>query len=275
MRREVDVISPFARATESYSYVQVETEREVVAVMREVVNTRSEQCALVAMTLHFAQEKRKRSLYAQHKDYRTRIERSSRYFLESIRARVRRTDLVLLCRNTYYFILPGANQQEGRIVLDRLWDALLWRVHNATDAEVLRPARMSTGYSSYPDGCDDLTQCVALAGEACLSFGEPVQQVEPRDEEGELPRLARKLGIPFLSSLPRRLPERVRHLINAHLAQELRCYPIGRDRDVLTVAMSDPQDSQALDRLHRETGLHIFPVLTPSQELETALERLV
>ena len=64
-------------------------------------------------------------------------------------------------------------------------------------------------------------------------------------------------------------------LVSPRLAQELHCYPLGHAHNVLTVAMSDPCDRQALERLRQETGLSIFPVLAPSEELETVLEQLV
>jgi hypothetical protein len=44
---------------------------------------------------------------------------------------------------------------------------------------------------------------------------------------------------------------------------------------MLTVAMLNPVDHSALDRLKQETGLHIFPVLTHPQALQVALEQLV
>ena len=91
----------------------------------------------------------------------------------------------------------------------------------------------------------------------------------------ELPALARKLGIPYLSLLPRKPPQRVQQLVNPKLAQELHCYPLGRERNRLTVAMVNPQDRLALERLRQATGLDIFPVLTHPQELQTVLEQLV
>jgi type II secretion system (T2SS) protein E len=272
MRREVETLSTIVRLTGAYSSVR--TVQEVVEVMRAVIEMRAERCALVAMTVHFAPEKRRRRFYATSRQHEVSVERSLHYFLESIRPLVRCTDLVLLLHNTYYFILPGANRQGGRIVLERLWDALLWRVHNVSDFEILRPCQMSGGYSSFPDVCDELAQCVVAAREAQVAFGE-LERAQPVEEEEDLSGLARKLGVPYLSSLPRSLPARVRGLIDPCLAQELRCYPLGRARDVLTVAMSDPWDRQVLDRLSRETGLHIFPVLTPPQELQTVLEQFV
>jgi hypothetical protein len=99
------------------------------------------------------------------------------------------------------------------------------------------------------------------------------QQEDGRDEE--LPALARKLGIPYLSLLPRKLPERVQQLVDPKLAQELGCYPLGRERNILTVAMLNPKDRLALERLHQETGMDIFPILVHPQELQTALKQLV
>ena len=67
----------------------------------------------------------------------------------------------------------------------------------------------------------------------------------------------------------------VQHLVDPRLAQELGCYPLGRQRNILTVAMLNPRDRLALERLHQETGMDIFPILTHPQELQTALEQLV
>jgi hypothetical protein len=91
--------------------------------------------------------------------------------------------------------------------------------------------------------------------------------------DDDLPALARKLGIPYLALLPRKLPREVRQLVRPELALELHCYPLGRERDTLTVAIADPQDSQMFDRLRKETGLRIFPVLAHPQELHLVLSQ--
>jgi hypothetical protein len=91
----------------------------------------------------------------------------------------------------------------------------------------------------------------------------------------DLPLRARSMGIPYLSPLPSKLPSKVQHAVDAHLAQELRCCPVGLARDTLTVAMLDPQDAIVLERLHQETGLHIFPVLTHPEALEDGLKQLL
>ncbi len=89
-----------------------------------------------------------------------------------------------------------------------------------------------------------------------------------------MPELARQLGVPYVSFLPRKLSVRLQGLVDPMLAQELRCFPIGRDRGILTVAMSNPGDRCILDRLRKETGLDIFPVLAHPYELQIALEQI-
>ena len=115
----------------------------------------------------------------------------------------------------------------------------------------------------------------ALPGGQVSRSGQQISLLELENADEELPVLARKLGIPYLSLLPSKLPADIKQLVDPKLAHELHCYPLGRERNMLTVAMLNPQDRSALDRLHRETGLHIFPVLTHPQALQTALEQLI
>ena len=152
---------------------------------------------------------------------------------------------------------------------------------------MLRPSGISIGHSAYPTPCTKINGCIATASEARLyanfisekstrkTAARSGQLIQPSSQNDELPALARKLGIPYLSLLPKKPPQRIQQLVNPKLAQELRCYPIGRERNILTVAMLDPQDASALQRLQQETGLRIFPVLTHPQALQSALEQLL
>jgi hypothetical protein len=213
--------------------------------------------------------------------------------LNNLRRLVRKTDVVFLLSHTLHFLLLTANIQGGEIVQTRLWDALLWSVHNTAEGEILHPSSMTTGHSAYPVPCQDIDAFIETASEVRLraTFGAEkavrktvVRQVPtpPRPQmpqqnagDDDFPALARKLGIPYLSLLPRKPPARVQELVNPRLAQELRCYPVGRERNILTVAMLNPQDHATLQRLQQETGLNIFPVLTHPQELQTVLEQLI
>ena len=304
------------------TYEIVETIEPVAAAAMHITSTYIEQLALVAIVLHFAsgacidgQEEAKPGSSTSKRSTRAgrrsqeRVssteglagEQLARYLLEGLRPLVRKTDRVFLVGSTLYFLLPGADLQGGQIVQNRLWEALLWRMNNLTDADPLVrcPCTFTIGYSAYPVPCIDIDGFIEAASDVALRFdwqpsrptrrrvasregvrdrSRAVQQGSSSEQEAtseDLPGLARKLGVPYLSLLPRKLPEQVQQLVNPKLAQELHCYPLGRERNMLTVAMLNPRDHSTLDRLHQETGLHIFPVLTHPHVLETALQQLI
>ncbi len=278
-----DVASPLIKepTTSLYTYHTAETLHDIVSAAEHIISTGIEQVALVTIRLSYEREQKFNSHLLTRADY------SAEYLLTSLRTLVRKTDSVLLLGHSLYFLLPAGSVQVAQIVQSRLWEALLWRVHNLSEREVLRPTGMAIGYSAYPMHHKTMHDFIVAADKVSLRLdAQPekairksvavhkVQQTEEETEE-ELPVLARKLGIPYLTLLPRKLPQGLQQLVNPKLAQELHCYPLGRERNMLTVAMLHPEDRSALDRLKQETGLHIFPVLTHSQALQIALEQLV
>lgn len=98
-----------------------------------------------------------------------------------------------------------------------------------------------------------------------------VEQVS--HEHQALREQARALGVPFVE-LPQRISVPCRGAVAPELARELRAVPIGRTRGMLTVAMHDPHDHEALRRLGAATGLAIFPVLAAPDALDRALRQL-
>jgi hypothetical protein len=258
----------------------METVQDIVSTVEQIITTGIEQIALVTIRLFYEKEDKFNS------NRLALAEMSTQYLVNDLRAHVRKTDSVLLMGHNLYFLLPGANKQGGQIVQDRLWEALLWRVHNISEREMLRPQSIAIGHSSYPVQDKTLDDFIAASDEAAFRFdtqpetatrkhAEVQRGKHAKDEiDQELPVLARKLGIPYLTLLPRKLPQGLQQLVNPELAHELHCYPLGRERNMLTVAMLNPADHSALDRLKQETGLHIFPVLTHPQALQVALEEL-
>ncbi len=259
----------------------IDTVHEIVSTVERIIATGIEQIALVAIRLIYEKEDKlntHRSMSAN---------KSTQYLLNDLRILVRKTDSVLLLGHNIYFLLPDADKQGGQIVQNRLWEALLWRVHNSSERDIMRPQSMAIGHSSYPMQDKTIRDFITASDEATYRFdtqpekatrkhAEVLQVQHANDEiDQELPVLARKLGIPYLTLLPRKLPQGLQHLVNPKLAHELRCYPLGRERNKLTVAILNPVDHSALDRLKQETGLHIFPVLTHPQALQVALEQLV
>jgi MshEN domain len=265
-------------------YQVVKTSSDMERTIRSFIAAHITEVAVVKATLHFV------SAGKRAERYQEQAHQSMLYFLHNLRSLVRKTDSVLLLDHALYFILPGASSQGGSIVEERLWDALLWRIHNAqevSEIDVLLPETVTMGRSSCTWPCDSIEAVLQAAHEIRRHFTLPhhssapqarkevVEQDARQSEDSQLRSQARELGIPYLTFLPRKSATKVRHLLNPQLALELHCYPLGRERDMLTVAMLNPQDRSALDRLHQETGLHIFPVLAPHNELQTALEQLV
>ncbi len=114
-----------------------------------------------------------------------------------------------------------------------------------------------------------LKEMLTVAAASAFSV-EPGQR--PLNEGGSAPLAeaitrARALGVPYIAP-PRRIPSSVRNLLSAEVMRQLRCLPIGRDRNALTVALADPTNKGILQRLEQMTGLTIFPVMTDPDALE-------
>jgi len=58
------------------------------------------------------------------------------------------------------------------------------------------------------------------------------------------------------------------------MARELMAVPLAMEEEVLTVAMASPDDRESIEALAQISGHRIFPVLSPLDQLEGALQRL-
>jgi hypothetical protein len=278
MGHEVATRLSMEETAPAHIYETVETRDTIAARIEQITAAGISQLAMVTIKLFFSVDSKTSSSHPRA---------SMTYFMDNLRPLVRKTDVVFLLDTTLHFLLLGANHQGGSMVQSRLWDALLWRIHNTIDRDIIRPLEITIGHSAYPSPCQSITECIAAASEVnlCSNFsatrptrksaGRQAHNMQQPATEEQWPALARKLGIPYLSLLPKKPPMRVQQLVNARLAHELHCYPVGRERNMLTVAMLNPQDREALQRLQQETGLSIFPVLTHPEELQTALEQLM
>jgi len=281
MSNEAAALPIPALTTSPFTVTSVDSLEDIVSSVAHILSTGQDHLALVTIRLGFTPDQQvipHQSLVASA---------STHSFYQDLRSLVRKTDQVLLLGHSLYFLLPGATLQGGHIVQNRLWEALLWRVHQLSERALVRPQTMSIGHSSYPLPHTSLPALLAAADQAQFCFEvhsekaphshTPTAHDQQGTEQGdqELPILARKLGIPYLTLLPSTFPRRLQRLVNPKLAQELQCYPLGRERNKLTVAMLNPEDHSALARLEQETGLDIFPVLAHPHALQVALEQFV
>ncbi len=165
---------------------------------------------------------------------------------------------------------------------------------NLLQAEtIVPPLRQQTeivlGTGSYPESAASLEELLARAGQARerivfrpavipeaapqhprASRGRSGATARRASNRGERTRPAHLQGVPFMQ-IPSRLPTRLKQLVPHALALELRCVPVGRDHNRLTVAMADPEDAWAISHLREATGMIIFPVCCEPSALETLL----
>ncbi|WP_052890104.1 hypothetical protein [Thermogemmatispora carboxidivorans] len=290
-------------ASSGATYVQVDSLRILAAELRQLLNAGEGRLGVVVITLTFGGQRAPAASLGER-----RAQATCR-LLAALRSLVRRTDRVFVLGNRGYVVLPDCDEPGRVAVEERLWWALCSRVRSLQTYELADLTALAVGGRTLERAeSQNLLSVLREAARPRRVLTAPLDSAEPVadneiDREGlsaqplpskqdqplapgrqfslssapteELLAEARRLGIPYLAPLPRRVPASVRQAISPHLAHELHCCPIGRARKTLTVALADGSNHQAvLERLQRETGLQIFPVLTPPQELQQALERL-
>lgn len=207
--------------------------------------------------------------------------------LHIVRRALRTNDQVLVdTRGTgAAFFFPQVDQEGILCIAERVSYSI-----NLLQAEtVIPPLQFETeivlGFGSYPGSASSLESLLSQAGvvQEKIVFRPAVLSQPRRPHSGRAentarksnakpsrPQAARATGIPFMQ-IPSRLPTRLKQLIPYALALELRCAPVGRDHNRLTVAMANPEDVRAISQLREATGMAIFPVSCEISALETLL----
>lgn len=204
------------------------------------------------------------------------------HILEQILANIRRTirnsDHILVHAGTgFAMILPDVDRQGAHSILERVY----YNINFLQPQTIVPPLKRETdiliGIGSYPDpgtSLEDLLYHTGLIAQRLTlrpAIMTQLRSMRPtnlpqviafnrqRGDEDHSLAAASSSGIPFMQ-LPTRLPTRLRRLIPYQLALELRCAPVGRDHNRLTVAMAHPTDTHAIDHLREMTNMAIFPV---------------
>jgi hypothetical protein len=132
-------------------------------------------------------------------------------------------------------------------------------------------SKESRGQEKTGKTSSHLKRVLALSATAELSAESGLRLLSGGEagQHGELNARARAraLGVPYIAP-PQRIPNSVLSLLSVEVMRQLRCLPIGRDRNALTVALADPTDRGTVQRLEQLTGLTIFPVMTDPDALE-------
>ena len=215
-------------------------------------------------------------------------------FLEQILLNVRRcirySDRLLIHDGTgAAIIFPDVDAEGAYTILERVYHSVNLLQPETFVPPLKRETDILMGMGSYPKPGASLEELLYHTGmiarrlrlrpsvTAQLRGVKPASIVEEmlynrqhEDDEQALPPYERTSGIPFMQ-LPSRLPQRLKQLIPYEHALEIRCAPVGRDHNRLTVAMAHPLDVHAIQRLREITGMTIFPVSCEAKALETLL----
>ena len=226
----------------------------------------------------------------------------------NVRRAIRSEDLIYVDKGRgAAIILPDVDQAGAQKISERVYNNV-----NLLQAETLIPpltleTEIVFGVGSYPEQGSSLEQMLASASQisyrlslrpaitthlwdtmppAAFSHGAEdglVDTTQPYTEDGgQTPvpvNTSEGIGsaihdfkaIPYLQ-LPSVLPARLKNLIAYMIASRIRCVPVGRDHQRLTVAMADPTDAAAIAELCEVTHMTIFPVSCDNKLLDQLLE---
>ncbi len=227
---------------------------------------------------------------ALHKRYRYHAPTG---FLEQVLINVRRamryTDQVILHEGAgAAIILPDVDQEGAFNVVERVFHSINLLQPETVIPPLKRETDITIGIGSYPRPGKSLEELLYHAG--CVTHNLtlrpaittqlhgsktslPLEINIALDDEADSPINASHIrGIPYMQ-LPARFPQSLKRLIPYRIARELRCAPVGRDHNRLTVAMAYPTDMQAIERLRSATNMIIFPVACDISALDAMLSK--
>ena len=216
-------------------------------------------------------------------------------FLEQVLINVRRTmrssdQLIVHEGMGAAIILPDVDEEGAFNIVERVYYSINLLQPETVIPPLKRQTDISVGIGSYPRPGSTLEElfyhagCVAhnltlrpavsehLRGSKANYAVETAVASSFDDEFTSVAGTLNASGIPYMR-LPSRLPQRLKRLIPYKLACELRCAPVGRDHNRLTVAMAYPTDAHAIHLLQSVTSMVIFPVACEASALDSMLLR--
>jgi hypothetical protein len=200
--------------------------------------------------------------------------------LVNVRRAIRESDEFLAHEGTgAAIIFPEVDKQGISVILERVSHSIGLLQAETVVPPLKRETDIVLGTGSYPESGPSLEHLLYHVGITAHRFtlrpaltaqlwgvmstmkeiGEPASLSQPLAKQ-KAPILTRSEdNIPFMQ-LPAQLSSRLKQLIPYRIALELRCVPVGRDHQYLTVAMADPSNNNAVHALREITGLTVFPV---------------
>jgi type IV pilus assembly protein PilB len=120
---------------------------------------------------------------------------------------------------------------------------------------------------------ENLESALRLQSQKGRRIGETLLELGIIDEETLLPFIGAHLSVPTVRLREGLIDPAAVHLLAQGVAQRLGALPLFRVRDTLSVAMTEPQNLQAVDEIHRLTGLRVRPLFAFGAAIERLTER--
>jgi type IV pilus assembly protein PilB len=120
---------------------------------------------------------------------------------------------------------------------------------------------------------EQLDQALAAGSQKGLRLGEVLVEMGMVQEDTILPFIEGHLGVPGVRLRDGMIDPVAVRLLPRKVAEQLDALALFKVRDVLTVAMADPQNLEQLDEIERVTGLKVRPVFAFRSSIRRTLPR--
>ncbi|HEX2062414.1 MAG TPA: hypothetical protein VHK90_16870, partial [Thermoanaerobaculia bacterium] len=122
---------------------------------------------------------------------------------------------------------------------------------------------------------DEVQMQIALAEQRTNGkrFGSTLVELKFIDENVLAAFLSKQIDIPCISLLHVDIPKKVLRKLPRAIAVECKAVPVRIEGDRLEIAMVDPTDVDALDRLEKAAGMTVTPLIAPESSVATMIAK--
>lgn len=105
-------------------------------------------------------------------------------------------------------------------------------------------------------------------------FGSTLVDLKFIDENVLAAFLSKQIDVPCISLLSVHVPRKLVRHFPMSLAQVCRSVPVAMKDGKLEVAMADPTDIDAIEKIEKVTGKEIMPLIAPQSSIDKMIEKL-
>jgi type IV pilus assembly protein PilB len=121
-----------------------------------------------------------------------------------------------------------------------------------------------------PDQIDSATERQRQA-KSHVSIGDVLVSMGYISEKDKIRGQAEQWGVPFIDLAEYQADPDLIRLISQEMARRLKCLPIARSEDRLTLAMKNPLDIYAIDEVRLISGMDVDAIIAPEEDIIAAI----